>query len=53
MEKIVNTLVVYIVLTRPVTDFMEFVSLDVKRGIMDKNVSKVLIHDYLTFVYYL
>ena len=48
MEKTVNTLVVNIVLTRLVIDLMEFVSLVVKVGTMDKNVGKVFIHEYLT-----
>ena len=40
-----NTTVVNIVLTRLVVDFMEFVSLVVKVGTMDKNVKKVTICD--------
>ena len=48
MEKTVFTPAVIIVLTKPAIDFMEFVSLDVKVGIMDKNVSKVSIHEYST-----
>ena len=48
MEKTAGTLVMSIVLTRPAIDFMEFVSLGVKVGIMDKNVSKVSIHAYAT-----
>ena len=48
MERTVCTPAVKIVLTRPAIDFMEFVSLDVKVGIMDKNVRKVFIHEYLS-----
>ena len=48
MEKTAGTLVMSIVLTRPAIDFMESVSLDVKVGTMDKNVSKVSIHEYST-----
>ena len=48
MEKTADTLVMSIVLTRPAIDFMESVSLGVKVGIMDKNVSKVSIHAYAT-----
>ena len=44
MEKTVNIPAVNIVLTRPVIDFMEFVSLVVKLGTLDKSVSKVFIH---------
>ena len=45
MEKTVCTPAVKIVLTKPAIDSMEFVSLDVKVGIMDKNVTKVFIHE--------
>ena len=48
MEKTVCTPAVKIVLTKRAIDFMEFVSLDVKVGIMDKNVRKVFIHEYLS-----
>ena len=48
MEKTVCTPAVKIVLTKPAIDFMEFVTLDVKVGIMDKNVNKVSIHEYST-----
>ena len=44
MEKTVNIPAVNIVLTRPVIDFMEFVSLVVKLDTLDKSVSKVFIH---------
>ena len=43
MEKIVDTAAVNIVLTRLAIDFKEFVSLVVKLGIMDKDVSKVFL----------
>ena len=48
MEKTVNIPAVNIVLTRPVIDFMEFVSLVVKLGTLDKSVSKVFmdVHVY-------
>ena len=44
MEKTVNIPAVDIVLTRLVIDLMEFVSLVVKLGTLDKSVSKVFIH---------
>ena len=46
MEKTVNIPAVNIVLTRLVIDLMEFVSLDVKVGFMDKNVTKVSLYEY-------
>ena len=45
MERTVCTPAVKIVLTKLAIDFMEFVILDVKVGIMDKNVTKVFIHE--------
>ena len=51
MEKIVDTTVVHIALTRPVTDFMEFVSLVVKTGTMDKNVNKVSLYEAYYYLY--
>ena len=50
MEKTVSFPVVNIALIKPVIDFMEFVSLVVKVGTMDRNVRKVFIHvyEYLT-----
>ena len=45
MEKTVKFPVVSIVLTTLVMDFMEFVSLVVKVGTMDKTVKKVTICD--------
>ena len=46
MEKTVNIPAVNIALTRLVIDLMEFVSLDVKVGFMDKNVTKVSLYEY-------
>ena len=53
MEKIVDTAAVHIVLTRLAIDFMEFVSLAVKVGTMDKNASKVSLCEYLLESYQL
>ena len=53
MEKIVDTAAVHIVLTRPVIDFMEFVSLGVKVDTTDKNASKVSLYEYLLESYQL
>ena len=46
MEMTVSTPAVNIVSTRLAIDFMEFVSLVVKVGTMDKNVSKVSLYEY-------
>ena len=46
MEKTASIHVVNNVLTKPAIDFMEFVSLVVKVGTMDKSVNKVSIYEY-------